>query len=92
MNQEGEFTVGENEKHIIKFKLDRFWGSFCVSIDGKPSPIWNVSIVSIPYTIEVGELEKHTLTMQIMIPTFFALFKNSVIQAIVDGKVYKTFK
>lgn len=90
--QKGEFIIGEQEKHRIYFNLSRWWGRFSVKVDGKEdSLINNKLMVSGPFTLEVGEKEKHTVTFQLLMPAIFPAFKKTKIQVLVDNKLYKSF-
>lgn len=87
----GNFTVGINEKHNISFATDLWWGKFDVFIDGKPSLIQGKSMLSGPFTIEIGSEEKHTISFQFIIPAVFPVFKDKQLQVLVDGKLLQTF-
>ena len=87
----GEFTIGDKEKYKVTFNTDFWWGKFSIFIDGVPTVINGKSLIGGPFTIEVGDTEKHTLTFQIIFPAIAPLFRHKQVQVLVDGKLYKTF-
>ncbi len=91
MNQSGEFEIGSQEKHLVSFSLGAWLGTFTVKVDGNKTAIDRASIISGPYTIEVGDKEKHTVTFQISMKAIAAAFRKKDIQVLIDNKVYKTF-
>ncbi|PIS09706.1 hypothetical protein COT75_00770 [Candidatus Beckwithbacteria bacterium CG10_big_fil_rev_8_21_14_0_10_34_10] len=87
----GEFTIGQKEKHKVSFSTDFWWGRFNVFVDGSPTSINGKSMISGPFTLEVGDKEKHTLTFQLIFSAIFAAFRDKEVQVLVDGKLFKTF-
>lgn len=87
----GEFTIGEKEKHKVSFETDKWWGTFNIFVDNNQTIINGKSIIGGPFTIEVGDKEKHTLTFQIIFPALFPAFRDKMVQVLVDGKLFKTF-
>ncbi len=84
------FAVGENEKHDIYFEIDPING-ISVFVDGEPSFIQGRETNSIPFSLEVGSEEKHTITFQVAISENFPMLSQKRVQVSIDGKIFKTF-
>ena len=76
-----EIEIGEQEKHKIVFKHDRFHGTIGFHVDGKQVPA--VPSNSIPqssfslesvFAIFIGDREKHDVRVQVIRPLMLAGF------------------
>lgn len=87
----GEFVIGESEKHTVRFCIDPWWGKFDVWVDEQKTLISGKSILSGPFSIEIGNNRKYTITFQVILAVPFAAFREKHVQVLIDGKHFKTF-
>lgn len=83
--------VGEREKHVVSFELDRLTGAKTIAVDNNPvqkGRIWTMG--SKEDNIEVGTEEKHNVRFVVRVPAF-ASFRKWSCDAFIDGKLHGTF-
>lgn len=92
-----KFTVeiGENEKQVILFSFNKFWGNLKISVNGK-AIIRDIRLFSInlvkPYEFKVGEKEIHNIRIEKIRPLVLAGFRSNDYKIYVDGEFYKVFR
>ena len=78
-----EFSVGEEETHLVEFKRSAMFGSLEIKVDGDVAEWRSATDISThlnfelkrDYTFGVGKREKHQVTIQHERPLFFAGFR-----------------
>ena len=92
-----KFTVeiGENEKQVIFFRFNKFWGNLKISVNGKTIlkdvRMFSVNLVK-QYEFKVGQTEIHNIRIEKIRPLIFAVFRTNDYKIYVDGNLYKEFK
>jgi hypothetical protein len=92
-----KFTVeiGENEKQVIFFSFNKFWGNLKISVNGKTIlkdvRMFSVNLVK-QYEFKVGQTEIHNIRIEKIRPLIFAGFRTNEYKIYVDGNLYKEFK
>jgi len=92
-----KFTVeiGENEKQVIFFSFNKFWGNLRISVNGKTIlkdvRMFSVNLVK-QYEFKVGQTEIHNIRIVKIRPMLFAGFRTNEYKIYVDGNLYKEFK
>jgi hypothetical protein len=82
--------IGEKEKHVVSFDVDRLTGATAIKVDGNPvqkGRIWTMG--SKEYNIEVGAEEKHSVRFVVKIP--WRQWRQWPCDAFVDGKLQGTY-
>lgn len=83
------FTVGMEEKHSVSFSYNTFTGAVKILVDGKKYKSSRVIFIGItPFTMQVGNKEKHNVRIELDNPLGFA-FRGSMVNAFVDSKLVK---
>lgn len=81
------FQVGEHEKHEVTFSYETTWGKVQIFVDGKIYTTSRVMMIGhTPFTLQVGDKEKHTVRIELDNPMFFA-YRGSSVRAFVDEKL-----
>jgi hypothetical protein len=83
------FEVGTQEKHLVEFRFDQFWGGLVVTVDNQ-SIVRELRIMSISlvktYELVVGRSEQHHVRIDKTRKLFFPGFRSQVVRAFVDGE------
>jgi len=87
MIQEAEFIVGNNEESRISYTLNKWFGSFTLKINGRPSQYNDLGWRTGPFTVEIGEMEKHNVTIMLIIPARFPYYTKTGVQIMIDGMI-----
>ena len=82
--------LGDKEKHSIYFEIDPLNG-ISIFIDNEPSFIQGREPDNIPFSLEVGTEEKHTVTFQVSLPNMFPMMSHRRVQVSIDGKIFKNY-
>ena len=86
------FSVGKIEKHIVSFSYDSFWGKAQIMVDGKEYSSSRVIFVGhTPFSLQVGEKEKHNVRIELDNPYSFA-FRGSNVKVFVDDEMVQQVK
>lgn len=91
------FTVeiGTNEKQIIFFSFNKFWGNIKISVNNKTIIrdiiMFSTSLVK-PYEFKVGEKEIHNIIIEKIRPLAFAGMRSNDYRVDGDGELYKVFR
>ena len=92
-----KFTVeiGENEKQVIFFSFNKFWGNIKISVNGK-TIIRDIRTFSVDlvksYEFKVGEKEIHNIRIEKIRPLLLAGLRSNEYKVYVDGEFYKIFR
>ena len=90
------FTVGDREKHSVAYHWDQLWGGLSVMVDGEiTSTTGRIAkprfrTTDAPITFEVGEEEKHTVTIQRRMLPVLAGFFPMKHMVFVDGELIES--
>ncbi|MBN2557889.1 MAG: hypothetical protein JXB33_03930 [Clostridia bacterium] len=85
-----EFEVGYDEKHIIEFVFDRFWGYVSIKIDDttyKRKAMINGFRESRTYEFSVGEKEKHRVRIVLVRAALPIGYRECTVWVYVDEKL-----
>ncbi|MBC9943844.1 hypothetical protein ICL81_04795 [Leucobacter sp. cx-328] len=81
-------VVGFEEKHLVEFSFDEFWGGIKITVDGV-KVMGTVQILSFStmkaWEITVGTNEQHHVRFEKRRAQFFAAFKPQPVRVYVDG-------
>lgn len=83
------FDVGNSEKHHVAFSYSTMTGAVKILVDDKEYSSSRVMFVGhTPFTLQVGDKEKHTVRLELDNPLFFA-FRGSDLKVFVDEKLLR---
>ena len=85
-----EFWVGVNERHLVGFYFDKFWGKVRINVDQNLfEQDWRVFWLSPTYQREfdVGVYEKHRVQFSKVGPLAVQSDQPQRMQALVDGEL-----
>jgi hypothetical protein len=84
------FPVGIQERHVVSFSWDQFWGRLTITVDGQ-SVVDTVRMFSLhtvkTWEFEVGTRERHLVRVEKHRAAFFAGFRPQPVYAFVDGQL-----
>lgn len=89
------FNVGIDEKHMIDFHFNQFWGNLSIHVDGKKvkGDFRTVSInLTKTYEFEVGQKERHEVKIEKNRKLFFAGFRKTKYKVYIDGIFTQEFE
>jgi hypothetical protein len=82
------FTVGSDERHLVEFSHDKFWGKTVITVDGVPV-MKSIKVAGLKLTrthqFAVGVNETHLVRIDLVRKQFFAGFRPMQVYAYVDG-------
>jgi len=82
-----KITIGNSEKHEVSFDYSTMTGTVKILVDGKESSSSKVLFIGhTPFILQVGESEKHKVTIELDNPLFFA-FRGSNVKILVDDQL-----
>jgi len=92
-----EFTVeiGENEKQLIFFSFNKFWGNLKILVNEKKviSDFLTFSRGLIrSYEFKVGTNETHEIKIEKIRPQLLAGIRTNTYKVYVDGNLFRQFK
>ncbi|CAN5254601.1 hypothetical protein BH10ACI1_BH10ACI1_33820 [soil metagenome] len=89
------FEVGNQEKHLITFNFNQFWGNLKITVDNEDI-IKNIHLLSLSlirqYRFNVGETERHNVLIEKERKLFFAGFRKQKYRVFVDGKLFNEYE
>ena len=84
-----EFGVGEQERHVVVFSFNKFWGGLSIKVDGSPVTrelrLASLNLVR-RWEFTVGVAERHTVVIEKERKALFAGFRPQICRAYVDGR------
>lgn len=84
--------VGKTEEHTVSFAYDTMWGKVQILVDGKEYSSSRVMIVGhTPFSLQVGEKEKHNVRIELDNQLGFA-FRGSDVKVFVDEELVQQTK
>lgn len=89
-----DFPVGFNEIHIVEFYFSKFSGKIHFKVDGvvKAKYFLMFGGLKFNYSVMVGELEQHQVTVEMVRPLFLAPFRSWDYNLYIDGAYINSFR
>ena len=92
-NADFTFTVGQNERHEIRYWRSNWSGRMRITVDGDPT-VRKFEFLGFPltkkYGFRTGTTECHDVTIVKTRPLFVAWMRSQPVQAFVDGALVAT--
>jgi uncharacterized protein (DUF58 family) len=92
-NADFTFTVGENERHEIRYRRSNWSGRMRITVDGDPT-VGKFEFLGFPltkkYDFRTGTTECHDVTIVKTRPLLVAWMRSQPVQAFVDGTLVAT--
>ena len=89
------FEVGNQEKHLVTFDFNRFWGNLKITVDNE-AVIKDIQFISLSlvkqYRFNVGDTESHNILIEKERKLFFAGFRKQKYRVFVDGKLLNEYE
>ncbi len=91
------FIVGVNEKHKVAYDFNKFWGGTTIKVDDeeilKTTQLFKQTFKSEqpPTEFEVGDKEKHKVSIKVTMPLLYAGFRPCKYEVFVNGKLLNTY-
>jgi hypothetical protein len=83
------FEVGDQERHVVVFSFDKFWGGLSIKVDGQPVK-QELQLASLRlvkrWEFSVGQQEQHAVMIEKERKALFAGFRPQICRAYVDGQ------